>query len=75
MARSPTVEEREDIQGRFEAAHARLRDTLFRIGQHAFGVTSDAALNDPNVPEKQISQKRTRWVATTLRLGAFILSD
>ena len=40
--RSPTDEERADIQGRFEAAHARLRDTLFRMGQYAFGPTSDA---------------------------------
>ena len=40
--RSPTDQERVDITRRFEAADARLRDTLFRMRQYAFGVTSDA---------------------------------
>ena len=40
--RSSTDEERADISQRFEGAHARLRDTLFRMGQYAFGATSDA---------------------------------
>ena len=40
--RSTTDEERADITQRFEAAHARLRDTLFRLGQYAFGETSDS---------------------------------
>ena len=40
--RSTTDEERTEITRRFETAHARLRDALFRMGQYAFGVTSDA---------------------------------
>jgi hypothetical protein len=42
VVRSPTDQERADITQRFEAAHARLRDTLFRMGQYAFGPTSEA---------------------------------